>query len=225
MNCPYCWGRIQAGITDLSTTHPHLVAELVVYPQSRPATALSAGSDYKAHWKCATGHTYRMRVCKRVQLDRCPECLKELNASRGQNITITHPAIAAEWDFAKNDGRRPEHFSHGSGEDAMWLCSIGHSYQMRIERRTAGAGCKVCSRRELVPGVTDLASQEPVLVKEFHPYLNGPKEPDEIFPGNGHFIWRCLAAKHVTTQSVPNRRKSKGCTECPPEHRILNQIH
>ncbi|WP_426516779.1 zinc-ribbon domain-containing protein [Diaminobutyricibacter sp. McL0618] len=217
--CPWCYGRVLPGVTDLTTTHPHVAAELD--DSTRDALHLTANSEYKLHWKCGAGHTYSMRVVARVKLDMCPECQKERNATEGDNLTCTHPDVAKHWHPARHGDRRPEHFTHGSRETMWWICDFGHEYPQRIERRTKGIGCSVCARRRLVPGVTDLASQEPVMVLEFHPYKNGPLEPREVFPSDTKFHWRCLAANHLTHQTVQHRRQSFGCTECDQDDRIL----
>ncbi|WP_217508813.1 zinc-ribbon domain-containing protein [Curtobacterium pusillum] len=70
--------------------------------------------------------------------------------------------------------------------------------------------------------VNDLATTDPLLVTEWHDYLNGSKRPELMFAGTDRYWWKC-AFGHVQQQSVPNRRKSRGCTECKPEDRILNQ--
>lgn len=56
---------------------------------------------------------------------------------------------------------------------------------------------------------------------EFHPTLNGAKKPELMFAGNESYYWKCLAAGHVRKQNVPNRRKSRGCTDCERGDRIL----
>lgn len=66
------------------------------------------------------------------------------------------------------------------------------------------------SRRTLVPKVNDLATTDPVLVLEWHSYLNW-KEPSKTFAGTDPVWWRCLAERHVYQQSAPNRRKAVRC--------------
>lgn len=69
--------------------------------------------------------------------------------------------------------------------------------------------------------MNDLAAQEPVLVLEFHPFLNGVLEPYEIFPSDRKYAWKCLVAGHTTWQTVQHRRQSRGCIDCEREVRIL----
>ncbi|MGN7224045.1 zinc-ribbon domain-containing protein [Curtobacterium flaccumfaciens] len=112
----------------------------------------------------------------------------------------------------------------GSNDEAYWLCDKGatHWYSQRIDRKVAGYGCSLCSRRRLVPWVNDLATTDPLLVTEWPDYLNVAKRPEFMFAGTDRYWWKC-AFGHVRQQSVPNRRKSRGCTECEPEDRILNE--
>jgi hypothetical protein len=227
MNCGICANRtVVAGINDIATTYPHIAAEME--PESaliNPPTTLAAGSGVKPRWVCPNcDHIYEMTVHNRTHGGGCEPCRKANALASRQNITVTHPDIAAEWHPTRNGDKLPEHYSHGSKEEVYWQCpsSAKHWYKTRIERRTAaGYNCSVCSRRTLVFRVNDLATTDPVLVTEFHTYRNGLKTPDRIVAGTELYWWKCAAAGHVTRQTVPHRRKSKGCTECPPDHRVL----
>lgn len=221
--CPVCLNRlIVPGINDLATTHSHVVAEFHPTELVRVSpTKLGSSSETLVDFVCPNEHAYRMRIYDRVRAAGCPECTRNANAASDENLVVTHPNVAAEWHPSANGELRPEHFTHGSNEEVIWLCSKGHDYPQRIDRRAAGYQCSVCSRRRLVAGINDVATEHPVLVKEWHPYLNYPKVPDEIFPGTEKYYWKCQAAGHKTHQSIPHRLKSRGCTECRPEERIL----
>ncbi|NUU06187.1 zinc-ribbon domain-containing protein [Leifsonia sp. C5G2] len=221
--CPVCLNRlIVAGINDLATTHPEVAAEFHPSELSRTSpTNLSSNSEMLIDFLCANEHTYRARIYDRVRAAGCPECVRNANAASKKNLVATHPAVAAEWHPSANGDLRPEHFTHGSNEEVFWLCPKGHDYEQRIDRRAAGYQCSVCSRRRLVIGTNDVATEHPKLVTEWHQYLNYPKKPNEIFPGTEKYYWKCKAAGHKTHQSIPHRLKSKGCTECRPEARIL----
>ena len=70
--CPYCSGRrVLRGFNDLKTTHPKLSREAVGWN----ATTVTAGSHFKAKWKCASGHTWVAPVKERALRGRgCPFC-------------------------------------------------------------------------------------------------------------------------------------------------------
>jgi hypothetical protein len=221
--CPVCLNRlIVPGINDLATTHPDIVAE--IHPSELARTSamkLTSNSEMLIDFLCPKEHMYRARIYDRVRAAGCPDCIRIANAGSKENLVKTHPKVAAEWHPVLNGDLLPEHFTQGSKQTVAWLCPKGHDYEQRIERRAAGYQCSVCSRRRLVAGVNDVATEQPVLIKEWHPYLNYPKTPDQIFPGTAKYAWKCNAAGHVTHQSVPRRLKSKGCTDCLPEQRIL----
>ncbi|WIB67866.1 zinc-ribbon domain-containing protein [Curtobacterium sp. MCBD17_035] len=229
MNCGICSNRtIVAGINDLTTTHPRLAAELHPdYARTHPATKMSAGSGDKAEWlRPDCGHQYKMSLYNRSQGAGCDPCRRARLRANANSLADTHPDIAAQWHPSRNNGKQPHDYTHGSNDTVYWLCTTPAArwYPERIDRKVAGYGCSICSRRRLVPRVNDLATTDPLLVTEFHTYLNGSKRPDLMFAGTDLYWWKCASAGHVKKQSVPNRRKSRGCTECLPEERILATV-
>jgi hypothetical protein len=225
-NCGICSNRtIVPGINDLTTTHPRLAAELdPAFEASHPATKMCAGSGDKPEWICPDcGHHYKMSLYNRSQGSGCEPCRRARLRSTRTSLADTHPDIAAQWHPTRNNGKQPEDYSHGSNDKVYWLCATGaaHWYPQRIDRKVQGYGCSVCSSRRLVLRINDLATTDPLLVTEWHDYLNVPRRPEFMLAGTDRHWWKC-AFGHVKQQSVPNRRKSRGCTECEPEDRILN---
>ncbi len=219
--CPICNNRlIVEGLNDFASTHPELVEEIhPAWLARRPPTTFSAGSKVLIRWICPTaGHEYDADTWKRTSGTGCGQCRGDKNSASRVNITVTHPELSAQWHPSLNGTLTPDRFTAGSKTSAHWLCPVGHDYRQRIERRVAGYKCSVCSRRRLVPGVNDLVTTEPILTREWHPYMNH-KNPNEIFAGTDKFWWLC-SNKHKYQQSVPHRVKSKGCPECPPDKRI-----
>lgn len=59
---------------------------------------------------------------------------------------------------------------------------------------------------------------DPALVGDWHPWRNR-KYPNEVMRGStDKYHWRCKDG-HDTEQSIPNRRLSGGCVECPRHER------
>ena len=136
---------------------------------------------------------------------------------------MTHPAVAARLHPTLNDGVTAENLTHGQDYVAWWLCTKGksdHEYEARVDKVTAGLQCSICGSRKLKPGENDLATIEPILSLELHPYLNR-KAADEMFPSDHKLWWRCHFNSHKHQQTTQNRRQSKGCPRCKPGERIL----
>ncbi|TFB95737.1 MULTISPECIES: zinc-ribbon domain-containing protein [unclassified Cryobacterium] len=223
--CPVCLNRlIVPGVNDVATTHPWLLSEWhPAWLQQVPPSKYGSGSKVMNMWLCKRGHEYLMTIADRVQSKGCDECTTGTRRPSTPSLPESHPALAAEWHPTRNEGLSPEEFSASCQDKFYWLCDKGHTFRQRIDRRVAGYKCSVCSRRTLVPNVNDLRTTEPVLVTEFHSYLNGPKDPGRIFAGTDLYWWKCQAHGHVYKQSVPHRVKSKGCPKCPMSERILNR--
>jgi hypothetical protein len=224
-HCPYCQRRkVGIGINDLPTTHPELVAEWdPAQLASFPPTQVSAGSKRFAPWVCPKGHEYEARVSERVDGKECPFCERVRVRNSDYHLVLSHPALAAEWHPTFNRDLTPEERTAGSHDSVYWRCPKveRHWYRQRIDRRVAGYGCSICSKRTIVPGVNDLSTTDSTLLTEWHRYKNW-KRPQEITAGTERYWWMC-ANKHEYQQSVPNRRKSKGCPKCSPADRILKR--
>jgi hypothetical protein len=78
-SCPYCSPGakpLTPGVNDLSTTHPDLVAEWDLNLNDRTPAEVSAGSHYRAHWRCAAGHQWRAAPHDRTRGSGCPHCAR-----------------------------------------------------------------------------------------------------------------------------------------------------
>lgn len=66
-----------------------------------------------------------------------------------RSLATEAPAVAAEWDFARNEGLTPADVTSGSGQKVWWLCSdCGFSWQAAVRSRARnGHGCPDCGRR------------------------------------------------------------------------------
>jgi Probable Zinc-ribbon domain len=221
--CPYCQHRkVGIGINDLTTTHPHLVAEWdPARIVSFTPTSVSAGSKRIAAWVCPDGHPYSARVIDRANGFNCPDCEYIRRRNTEKNLALEHPGIAAEWHPSLNGALTPDQRTPGSHDFIIWQCpnDVTHYYRQRIDRRVDGYSCSICSKRRVVAGVNDLATSDPLLVQEWLAFMNW-KRPSEIAAGTEVYWWECKN-NHRYKQSVPNRRKSNGCPKCAPGQRIL----
>ena len=69
------------------------------------------------------------------------------------NIAITHPSVAAEWDRVKNFGLSPQCVSRGSHLRAWWKCSYcGKSWHAMVTDRCGQrhSGCPCCNHSSII---------------------------------------------------------------------------
>ena len=98
-------------------------------------------SNKLVHWvcsKCPKGklHRYQMRACNRTgkPAQGCPFCVGQ-KVCDCNSLAACSPTIAAEWDFAKNDGT-PADVTSGSDQAVWWEDASRGSWKQLIQQRT-----------------------------------------------------------------------------------------
>ena len=147
--CLMCVGRIPTpGVTDLRTTHPHLVGELAP-DQDATAESLSAGSG-PVEWICSVdGHRWTASVSARTSRGQgCPVCANKAVLAGVNDLATLRPDLAAQW-YSSND-RTPDQVTVGSAYRAQWMCADGHVWGTAVSNRTARrSGCPQCWSRQI----------------------------------------------------------------------------
>lgn len=214
--CPYCAGyRAIPGETDLATTDPALLSEWDYERNAVTPRELSRGSHKRVWWRCPEGHSYEQVVFSRAAGTGCPYCAGKKVLSGFNDLTVTDPALAAEWDAAKN-GCGAETVNRGSHKLVWWRCPEGHSYQSGIYARAAGNGCPYCAGRRVLPGFNDLATTHPRLVREWDAARNGALTPERVSRGCNRKVWWRCSYGHVWQAAVfsRTRERASGCPVC-----------
>ena len=111
-------------------------AEDGIYPHN---TTLQ--SNKLVHWichQCPKGqlHRFQMQAYNRTRkhAQGCPICAGK-QACVCNSLAACSPTIAAEWDFAKNEGS-PADVTSGSGQAVWWENVSRGSWKQRIQERT-----------------------------------------------------------------------------------------
>jgi len=98
-----------------------------------------AGSGYEAWWNCKDCNTpYLRRVFDRVKLKRsCKKCFTRIYSEKKNNITVSHPKIALEWDYKKNKNVNIKNITPGASRFKYWwkCLKCGKSYQRTAQTR------------------------------------------------------------------------------------------
>lgn len=125
--CPFCEHRKPSPFYSLATEYPELKAEWDTEKN------LSTPEDYLPHskenvyWRCAKNHRWQAKIHDRAKTAEksrksgapvCPYCSGE-RVSAIYNLTTKYPDIAAEWDYIKNKGQKPEDFPPSQQSKSM----------------------------------------------------------------------------------------------------------
>ena len=223
--CPYCSGRkIAKGETDLQSSYPYLAEEWDYEANKLKPNEVSKGHHEPVFWICNKGHRWKESISNRIRRNtKCPYCYPRRTLLPGVNdLSITEPTIASEWDYKKNLEMKTTDVMRGSSKKAWWICPRGHSYYSSINMRTSqGLGCPYCSGQKVLRGYNDLATTHPQLLKEWDYEKNTDITPTEISKGcNKKVFWICVKG-HKYEASVNSRAiTGNGCPYCSG-HKVL----
>ena len=164
-------------------------------------------------WICEKGHEWQINISNRNSGNNCPYCSGRYPVVGETDLLTTHPNIAKEWDYEKNEGLTPEMVTAGSEKKVYWKCKKEHSWMAVIKSRRKN-GCPICSNKIVLAGFNDLATTNPKLTKEWHPTLNYPLSPQQVTQGSSKKVWWQCKEGHEWIATVCNRNSGRGCDAC-----------
>ena len=231
--CPYCAHRsVLAGFNDMATTHPQLAAEW--HPtKNNPLTpdAVIAGTNRRFWWQCELGHDWYALSSHRAKLGGpgCTVCSNRTVLAGFNDLATTHPHLAAEWHETLNDGVRPDQVVAGTDHLVWWRCREGHDYRTPCSSRSGPSetGCPVCSGRQRLAGVNDLATTHPHLAAQWHPTRNGDLTPGHTSYGKATSVWWRCQEGHDWRQTITGRTRhvSSDCPGCTKSRIVVPGVN
>jgi hypothetical protein len=149
--CPYCDGRrIIAKENSLKARFPDIAKDWHKIKNENLSPAdVTPHTDRKVWWTCKKGpdHDWLAAVCNRTTHGAgCPACAGK-KASVTNSLQSLFPQIAKQWHKTKNGNLRAKDVLSKSNKLAWWQCRCGHSWEQKIQTRTARlTGCPKCKR-------------------------------------------------------------------------------
>ena len=105
------------------------------------------------------------------------------------SLAEVHPELVSEWS-EKNLPLTPDDITFGSNKKVWWRGACGHEWQTSVKARSNGEKCPICSGARVIAGINDLATLEPLLVKQWS--KKNKIKPTEVSIGSHKkAIWRC----------------------------------
>ena len=110
---------------------------------------ISHASEKKIYLKCSNGHQWGIKAGDFVLRPYYPYC-KGRKVWPGYNdLATTHPEIAKEWNYEKNEKLKPTDCKAGSNKKVWWKCDKGHEWEAVINNRTSGYNkCPICKKKK-----------------------------------------------------------------------------
>ncbi|SCX09669.1 Probable Zinc-ribbon domain-containing protein [Lachnospiraceae bacterium YSD2013] len=107
---------------------------------------ITAKYNKKVWWLCdKCNHSWQSSPNNRSKGVGCPCCSGRVPKKGVNDLKTVNPSLAAEWDYEKNQGKRPEDFLPNSGKNAWWkCCKCGNQWEAKIRDRNRGQRCPEC---------------------------------------------------------------------------------
>ena len=133
---------------------------------------------------------------------------------KANSLLFTNPKLAKEWNYDKNGNLNPENILANSHKLVWWKCSKGHEWRATIKNRNKGVGCPICSNQKILKGYNDLATLNPILIKEWDFEKNGKLNPEEFTLGSEKRVWWKCDKGHEWQAQIRSRNNGSGCPIC-----------
>lgn len=133
------------------------------------------------------------------------------------SVTVTSTQWAKQWHPSKN-ARLPSEVGLSSEYVAWWRAQpCGHEWDTMVASRVrSNLDCFVCAGRRILTGINDLATLNPEVAAQWHPWLNGHHTPEGHAPKSTTVRWwYSEACGHVWDARVHHRTEiDTGCPFC-----------
>lgn len=174
----------------------------------------TVSSGEMAWWLGQCGHEWKATIANRNGGTGCPYCNGQKRIVGQNDFATLYPRIAEEWHPTKNLGLKSTEVGSKSNLEVWWLGKCGHEWKAKIADRTRGQGCPYCSNHQILEGYNDLATINPALASEWHPYKNGILTPSMVSHKSNKKVWWLGKCGHEWKTIINNRSKGSGCPYC-----------
>lgn len=223
VTCLYCLGKKVSVTNSLASRFPEIAKEWS-YERNGTLTPdkVTYGSSKNVWWKCPnhSDHYYYTSPNDRTYSHRgCPYC-NNMEVCSSNNLAVTHPLLAAQWDYELNKNLKPENILPSYTGNVWWRCpdDPSHVWEAPVNLRVRNnwgvhsffvlfLGCPYCSHRRFKD--LSLASLYPEMAKDWD-YSKNDKElsPDTISPNSEKLVWWKCEHGVEWRQNVVSRKKS-----------------
>ena len=149
-----------------------------------------------------------------VARDRGKIYAQYVQGEKDNSLFEVNPEIAAQWHPYRNETLTPHMVTANSNKTVWWQCGNGHEWQAVVSSRNRGNGCPYCGGLLPVRGINDLATVNPQLALEWHPFKNGDLKPHDFLPQSNKVVWWICQKGHEWSAAIFNRSCGNGCPYC-----------
>ena len=123
------------------------------------------------------------------------------------SLAEVRPELVPEWS-EKNLPLKPDEITFGSNKKVWWRGACGHEWQTSVKARSNGEKCPICSGARVIAGINDLATLEPLLVKQWS--KKNKIKPTEVSIGSHKKVIWCALPGFVDSKNEEKTERNAG---------------
>lgn len=129
------------------------------------------------------------------------------------DLKTLSPEIIKEWDVESNQ-ESPSEVLSNTIRTYQWICPNGHTYSASPYNRSRGRGCPICTGKQVVAGINDVASLYPSLLNEWDTTIPNNVPLDLVTVGSNKVIQWICSEGHRYEQQMAAKIRGRGCSVC-----------
>ena len=150
-----------AGVNDVATKYPDLIAEWHPTKNKTTPDKARATQQSKYWWLCEKGHEWEAVLGNRIKGAKCPYCTNKKVLPNETDLQTKYPEIKSYWNYEKNNGLLPNTIPEYYDSNVWFICDKGHEWQEKpraLITRTQYK-CPVCAGKNI--------EEAPLLIKAY----------------------------------------------------------
>jgi hypothetical protein len=129
------------------------------------------------------------------------------------DLKTLSPKIIKEWDVESNQ-ESPSEVLSNTIRTYQWICANGHTYSASPYNRSRGRGCPICTGKQVVAGINDVASLYPSLLNEWDTTIPNNIPLNLVTVGSNKVIHWICSEGHRYEQQMAAKIRGRGCAVC-----------
>ena len=207
----------------LAMTHPMVAQQW--HPKKNGALTpedVIAGSHRKIWWyDPSCNHEWTAAVSTRIKSGKgCAVCAGTQVLIGFNDLSTTHPEIAALFHPTKNTSITLEDLTIKSNTDINWVGECSHEWVSKVNSKTLSSGCPYCSGHKILEGFNDLTTTDPELASQFNHDKNNNIDISTLSKGSSRNVWWICEYNHEWEARVSSRAEGIGCPYCSGRYAI-----
>ena len=134
------------------------------------------------------------------------------------SLAKKNPKLTKQWHPTKNGNLTPNDVTYGSNKEVWWQCEKGHIWKAKVNLRSKGSGCHICSGYKIYKGYNDLLTKRPEMKEQWDFEKNKDVDIYSVSDRSKKIVWWKCKNGHNYRDAIFRRCDRVFCSICYDMH-------